>query len=136
MTNIHYTGDGKESWHRIEFSKQCPIKGGLIFDNTECQGVEGHEGNHWFYEKDGSFIEWPKEIRDDFGGSSTPPNHKKYINPNKKHVDYYRNHYSQEVVVDPKVISILKSGGFPEDGCSVDRPCTVEEYKNIEDRIK
>ena len=69
-----------------------------LFHKGQCQGCSGHKGHHWFYEADGSLIQWrndsdPKSKNDGsklmkkyggFGSSYIPPDHERYIHPKDK----------------------------------------------------
>ena len=50
--NILYSTDGKGHWGQARNGKpQCPYK---VLFNHQCQGAEGHQGDHWCYGPDGT----------------------------------------------------------------------------------
>ena len=75
MVEIVFYTDGQGHWTKREYAKQCPET--ILMD--ECQGVAGHEGNHWCYSSNGSYNwELNEEDSKNLGdmntvGGSTPP---------------------------------------------------------------
>lgn len=69
---------------------QCRVKSGFLGRNTQCQGVIGHEGMHWFYGPDGWLNRWPKKsMKSLIGFEMTPPGHQRYISPEKMQDKHY-----------------------------------------------
>jgi len=131
--NILYSTDGKGHWIRREWKNQCPHK---VFMSGRCQGVEGHEGDHWNYGPDGSYY-WEIQDRDDIDDNdsvagSCPPEHKTYTSPKKMAKHYYMAHYEDTEVIDPKVIARLEAGKTPEKGATITRPVSAAMAKKLE----
>ena len=103
----------------------------------ECQGVKGHEGNHWMYKPNGSYHYWrnendPDAIDRDMAMGTVPPAHESYTDPIKKSSEYYMRFYETEEITDPKIICELEKNNPPEKGASIDRPLSEEERKEME----
>lgn len=73
---------------------QCKSKGKCAAIGQRCQGVQGHKGMCWCYGPDGWLHRWKqeKDIKGpyDIAAESTPPGHKRYINPAEKMLSHYR----------------------------------------------
>ena len=106
------------SWLRREWSRQCPFKELLYIHR--CQGVEGHEGEHWCYRPDGSYVSMGGVST---GLSLTPPGHPKWISPVDKAYLHYMSVYVDSEVTEPEEIARLNRGEH-SDNESLDRPVT------------
>ena len=95
-------------WQKIEYANQC--KEEMIFGR--CQGKEGHEGNHWRYDSNGSYL-WSSLRKDlkpyETAGGSIPPGHPSYINPADKYDEYYIRHNEVTEVTDEDLIERLEN---------------------------
>lgn len=120
-----YSTDGKGNWTKRIWSEKCPEK---FFLNHKCQGVKGHDGNHWCYGEDGSyFFGVPGELEPhDIRCGSTPPNNEDWINPVDKSNDYYMSNYTDVEVTDLSEIARLESGDVNDDE-SINGPIDWEE---------
>jgi lactoylglutathione lyase len=128
--HVMLSTDGKGNWWRREWKRQCPEK---VFILDRCQGVEGHEGDHWCFKKDGSFA-WSRdkdhpEYKHAASGF-TPPDHKDYRTPLEMQQQYYMSHYTDSEVTDPDKIARLEREET-RDGESINRPCTPEEIEEL-----
>lgn len=115
-----YSTDGKGYWVKRVWSEQCEEN---ILFSRQCQGVKGHEGDHWCYGEDGSYhydVQGDLEPHDIAGGM-TPPGHKSWISPVDKADDYYMSHYTDIEITDPDEIARLEAGEI-EDGESINGP--------------
>jgi tRNA (cmo5U34)-methyltransferase len=140
--NIMFSTDGNGNWNKRVWKKQCPCK---VFMADKCQGVEGHEGDHWCYRPDGSYA-WDlqeakrKEIADkdlDEGVcGQIPPDHKDYISPVVKTKEFYLQFSEDTTITDPEEIARLEAGKI-KDGESINRPVSDADYeKFIKNRKK
>jgi hypothetical protein len=124
--HVMLSTDGKGNWWRREWKPQCPEK---VFIFRQCQGVEGHEGEHWCYRENGSF-EWSRDKDhpdyENAASGSIPPDHKDYRTPLEMQQHYYMSHYTDSEVTNPEEIARLERGETRE-GESINRPCTPEE---------
>lgn len=128
--HVMLSTDGKGNWWRREWMRQCPER---VFIMDRCQGVEGHEGDHWCFKKDGSFA-WSRdkdhsEYRNAACGS-TPPDHKTYRTPMEMQEHYYISHFTDSEVTDPAEIARLERGEI-KNGESINRPCTPQEIEQL-----
>lgn len=131
MSNITYYGDGKGNWSKRVWADKCSEN---IWFTGECQGVEGHEGDHWCYSKDGSYnygVRGDLEAHDIAGGS-TPPGHKDWISPVDMADKYYMRFHEDTEVTDPELIARLNRGEI-EDGESLDQPLNFDD---LEEELK
>lgn len=119
---ITYYTDGKGYWLKRTWKKQCKAR---VFLTHECQGVKGHEGNHWCYANDGSYcysvVKGSKESAAGIGSGMTPPNHKSYVHPKDKRKEYFLGNYVDEVIKSKSLIKRLELGKLKE-GESIDSP--------------
>lgn len=122
-----YSSDGDGHWIKTVWEDQC---GEAVFLRGKCQGVKGHEGDHWCYGPDGSYhsevqgeLE-PHEIR----GGSTPPGHESWISPVDKAADYYLTFYERTEVTDAKEIARLEAGNLGENE-SITQPVKWDELE-------
>jgi hypothetical protein len=120
-----YSTDGEGHWVKRVWSKQCSES---IMFSRRCQGVEGHEGNHWCYAEDGSYhYDVPGDLEPhDIAGGMTPPGHKSWISPVDKADDYYMGHYTDTEITDPDEIARLEADDVPE-GASITGPVKWDE---------
>ncbi len=119
--HICYYTDGKGSWLRREWKRQCPEQ---VFLTAECQGVEGHQGVHWYFSPDGSF-KWKDNDADpkyNGCGGCTPPGHKEYRSPVQMAKHFFMNHYTDKTVTDPGIIAQLEQDDPPELWASINKP--------------
>ena len=131
---INYYTDGKGRWVKQEFAKQCKHK---VVLSRRCQGVQGHEGDHWCYGTDGSYHwevnDYRKIKSSDIAGGITPPENDGYISPIDKAKDYYMSNHTETEVTDAKTIARLEKGKI-KDGESIDRPVDEKEIgRRVED---
>ncbi len=131
--SISYFTDGNGSWTKVIGVKQCSCESSIY---GECQGVLGHMGCHWNYQPDGSYAFWkndadPSAIEENCACGSIPPENDSYINPSSKAKENYRKFYNTEVVDDKDLIEKLEQGIPTEENASIDRPCTVDEIREL-----
>lgn len=131
--NVLYSTDGKGHWIRREWKAQCPHK---VFMSGKCQGVEGHEGDHWCYSPWGTYnweLQDQENIKDtDSVAGSCPPEHKSYISPKKMAKHYYMEYFDDTEVTDPKTIARLEKNKPPEKGATIFRPVSAAMVKKLE----
>jgi len=136
-----YSSDGKGNWWKTVWEEQCPEFVGIggilakIKDGEEwstrhlrCQGVKGHKGLHWRYGPCGSY-EWDDNEEDSTEEGccgTTPPDHKKYVAPQRKCEEHWMNFKTTTKVEDPEKIAALERGEY-EDGAGVDKPVDFDE---------
>lgn len=113
---ITYYTDGLTYWLKRTYKKQCKCR---VFLNYECQGVKGHEGDHWCYTSDGSYcyqsVKGSKSYTAGIAGGMTPPEHKNYIQPKDKRDEYYIRNYDDDLVTDKRLIKRLEAGKLKKD---------------------
>ena len=129
-TRTTFYFDGKESWLRRDWAQQCSHKILLL---RRCQGVEGHDGDHWCFSPNGSY-HWSRDNDHPeyqrAASGMTPPTSEDYRTPLEMNSYYHLNHYEDHEVTDPEELDRLNRGDFrPEE--SVDRPCTEEEVEML-----
>ena len=122
--------DGKGRWLKRVWAAQCPE---MILLNDQCQGVLGHQGDHWCFRPDGAYHFKPHESdpkREQIGCGTTPPGNAEYRTPLEMTRYHYLNHYEDAEVTDPSELERLERGEF-ESNENVDRPCTPEEMEQL-----
>lgn len=121
-----------DRWFRREWKLQCRHKD--VLRRQRCQGVDGHEGPHWYYGPDGSFHQsFRKETitkPSDIASSSTPPDHKDYVPPSEMVKHLHHCHYEDSEVTDPDEIARLNAGEM-RNGESITRPCSEEDMEML-----
>jgi len=106
---------------KYRLDRQCDKSLGF----ATCQGVEGHDGDHWVYRPDGSYL----HSSPDGSISSTPPIFDTWISPKDKIKEHYLSHPEYGMVTDPAIIKILNSGEVPEGNCGVIRDYDVTKLR-------
>lgn len=129
-TRVTFYFDGKDRWLRRDWAPQCPHKTLLL---KRCQGVEGHEGDHWCFAPNGSW-HWSRDKDhpeyNRAASGMTPPTSEGYRSPIEMYPHYHLNHYEDHEVTDPEELDRLNRGDFrPEE--TVDRPCTDQEIEML-----
>lgn len=75
--------------------RKCNSKYAFVLRKGNCQGIAKHKGHHWYYDSDGTLIQWRNNNDEKskyaggksyggFGASWTPPDHKHWIHPKSK----------------------------------------------------
>lgn len=123
-------------WYKTVFAEQCDKK--VLFH--KCQGIKGHEGNHWRYKPNGNLELGYNPIKNNISYALIPPGNDGYIDPTILNKDYYMHHSTTEIVTDPVVIEKLNKGKKPEKNCCVTRPVMMSELdpetrKKLEKRL-
>ena len=121
MIEKTYDTDGNGRWWVTEWEPQCVDKD---FFDYKCQGVEGHEGEHWCYKDDGSYVSWETKG----GGSITGPGHKSWVSPVDKAKERYICHHTTTEVTDPELI--VKLAADEVDAC-ITGPCSEDEIEEL-----
>lgn len=118
---IRYTETNDGQWFKITYAEQCPYEHML---GDQCQGIKGHEGDHWYYDNRGGYC-WHinGEASDpmDIVSGMTPPDHKKWISPVDMIDKYYLRNFVYEQATDPDLIKRLENDDIRDDEM-VDRP--------------
>jgi hypothetical protein len=133
---ITFYTDGQGRWLRREWAKQCPKH---ILLESRCQGVEGHEGDHWCFQPDGSYAWERDKNHPEYQRAAcgfTPPQANGYRTPLEMSPHYYIQHFVDSEVTDPVEIARLESDDTRPNE-SIDRPCTSEEIERygLKERI-
>ena len=126
--DVTYYGDGEGNWGKRVWAEQCPE---TILFGYQCQGVKGHEGDHWSYGPDGSYhydVQGELEPHDIAGGM-IPPGHKTWISPVDKMEEHHRCHYEDSEVTDPDLIARLNRGEI-EDGEALNQPVKFDKEED------
>lgn len=125
---INYSTDGSGRWWKTEWAEQCSEKGVFV----ECQGVVGHKGVHWSFNKHGSFCYNDNKADPSENGcsGSIPPDHKHYRTPLEMSSHYYMSHSTYHEVLDIDLINRLEKGEML-DGESLDRPYNFAESGHL-----
>lgn len=109
--SITYYCVGLGKWVMRVWAKQCQEE---VMWTGKCQGVEGHDGDHWCYSEDGSYhYSIPKsEVNDRWGigAGFTPPGHTEWKSPLEMAEKHHRRFYKQSEVADPELIERLNRG--------------------------
>ena len=100
---ILYTNYGGDRWFKREWDRRCPH---VSVFKKHCQGVQGHTGPHWYYQRNGNFFQTFLQG----GCSSTPPIHPKYVSPLEMQPLLWSNHYTDTEVTDPEELKRIKEG--------------------------
>lgn len=102
MPKVVYYQTSKTEWIKCTYPDKC---GESIFLDDECQGVKGHDGDHWSYMPSGKFLRsHPKG-----GCCITPPGHSEYVSPVDKAKDYYMEFWTKETITDHELLRKLAS---------------------------
>jgi SAM-dependent methyltransferase len=122
--------DGKGRWLKRVWAAQCPE---TILLNDRCQGMLGHQGDHWCFRPDGAYHFKPHASdpkREQIGCGTTPPGNAEYRTPLEMTRHHYLNHYEDAEVTDPSELVRLERGELnPHE--NVNRPCTPEEMEQL-----
>ncbi|TWU35642.1 Demethylrebeccamycin-D-glucose O-methyltransferase [Novipirellula aureliae] len=122
--------DGKGRWLKLVGGVQCSEK---ILFNHRCQGVVGHQGDHWCFGPDGSYQFNPHDSdprRKHIGFGTIPPGNSEYRTPLEMSRYRFLNFHEDTEITDAEEIARLERGDFkPEEG--FDRPCTEEEMEQL-----
>ena len=128
--NVVCSTDGKGNWWRREWKPQCNER---VFLLDRCQGVLGHDGDHWCFRRDGAFG-WSRDKDhpeyEQAASGITPPDHDSYCSPSDMSEHHYMNHFTDSEITDPEEIARLERNEVV-DGESINRPCTAEEIKEL-----
>ena len=131
MTRIMYSSDG-ERWWRTEWVSQCEEQ---IILADQCQGVKGHEGEHWCYRPSGDYA-WSG----DDGCGWTPPGHESYRTPESMQEHHHLQFRDCEEITDPEIAERLEQDDPPEgiDNCSIDKPLAEDDpwYDECQRRLE
>jgi tRNA (cmo5U34)-methyltransferase len=127
---VTYSTDGQGRWLKRVWGVQCPE---TILFGDRCQGVVGHEGDHWCFHPDGSYHYRPHDSdprREHIGCATIPPGHAEYRTPLEMSRQRYLNFHEDVEITDAKEIARLERDDVgPED--VVHRPCTDEEVEQL-----
>lgn len=134
-----YSGDGKGRWWKTTWAKQCSHK---MLGERKCQGVEGHEGVHWYYNETGWF-HWTEneeeaDLKDPYRAAAghTPPGHSSWVDPRKKQRDCWMDHWTREEVTDEELIANLERGEPPHRNDTINRPLTEKALKTLPKKVQ
>ena len=122
--------DGNGNWLKRLWGVQCPM---TILFRERCQGVIGHQGDHWRFQSDGSYHYRPHESNprgEQIGCGTTPPGHAEYRTPLEMSRYHYLKHYEDTQITDSVEISRLERGEFTANERVV-RPCGDEEVEEL-----
>lgn len=121
MKNTLYSTNGSGIWYKTVFATQCEEK---VFMIGQCQGVHGHNGVHWAFDKSGRFCYSDNESDPSEHGCSgqIPSDHKSYRSPLEMNKHYYMSVFPCHVrITDPDEIARLEKNELME-GESITRP--------------
>ena len=122
MSRLSFTTDGSGRWWVREWQAPCC---GEVSAFGACQGVDGHDGDHWCYSASGGYI----HVMPDGSLSMVPPDHKNYRTP--LDMSKLRPQPGTWVeVTDAAELARLNAGKL-RPGESATRPPTVEEVKKF-----
>ncbi len=130
MSNILFQTGGDGKWFRTEWQSQCPKE---VFMGSKCQGVEGHEGDHWCFGPQGDYMwDCDRDGLEDYDAvaGQTPAGHPDYKTPMEMRKHYHMAHYSCDEVTNKKEIIRLDRGEM-NDGESITRPVDLEDIKEF-----
>ena len=114
-----YYRDEDGNWTRREWQPQCSER---ITLGGKCQGVKGHEGDHWCYSPCGSYQYQHAVPVDNIAGGIIPPDHPRYVSPVTMAPFFYAAFHTDTDVTDPEIIKRLENDDPPEKGASITRP--------------
>lgn len=112
----------------MESLEQCPIN---LIVWGQCQGALDHDGDHWRYEPDGSYV-WRKHTITDLAPSATaggliPPGNESWISPiNCMDLSFKANSLTTEVT-DSEIITKLNSNEVIETDSVIVSPANVDD---------
>lgn len=140
MKNILYATNGSGIWYKTVFADQCGEK---VFMIGQCQGVHGHNGVHWAFDKSGRFCYSDNESDPSEHGCSgqIPAGHNSYRSPLEMAKHYYMSVFPCHVqITDPDEIARLERNELLE-GESITQPINKnnidkEEFELIMERCK
>lgn len=130
---VTFYGNGSDRWVKRTWARQCAQ---TILSHHRCQGLDGHNGDHWCYRSDGTFICKPHEStpqRMKIGCAFISPSDPNYRSPLEMSRYRYQASYEDIDVTDMSEIERLENGDMlPHE--SLCRPCTevqVEELRQL-----
>jgi tRNA (cmo5U34)-methyltransferase len=122
--------DGKGRWLQRVWGIQCPE---TILLNDRCQGVVGHQGDHWCFGPDGSYHYRPHVSdprRKNIGCGMISPDNAEYRTPLEMSRHRFLNFHEDAEITNADEIARFERGDFrPEE--SVNRPCTEQEMMQL-----
>ncbi len=134
-----YSTNGTGVWYKTIFSEQCDEK---VFLIGQCQGVSGHKGVHWAFDKSGRFCYSDNESDPSEHGCSgqIPAGHASYRSPLEMTKQYHMSQRHMIKVTDPNEIARLEKNELME-GESITRPLvensiSKEDFEEIVKRNK
>ena len=120
LLDTTYYSDGEGGWVKRVWGEQCEEE--VFLD--QCQGLKGHDGDHWHYSLDGSYY-WSRQRDDPRRGSAaagmTPPGSKDWISPVDKAAEKYNEFYEDSDVIESELIERLERGEL-RDGETIIEP--------------
>jgi len=128
--HVTFYTDAKGRWLKRVWAVQCSQS---ILIGNRCQGVEGHSGDHWCFQSDGSYHYKPHESdprSKEVGCGTIPPGNSGYRTPLEMSRHRYMNFYEDTEVTDPAEIERLERGEFGGNE-TVDAPCTEEQIEEL-----
>jgi tRNA (cmo5U34)-methyltransferase len=127
---VTYCTDGQGRWLKRVWGVQCPE---TILFGDRCQGVVGHDGDHWCFHPDGSYHYRPHDTdprREHIGCATIPPGHAEYRTPLEMSRHRFLNFYEDVEITNAEAIARLERDDVgPED--VVHRPCTDDEIEHL-----
>ncbi|GAB5517551.1 class I SAM-dependent methyltransferase [Rhodopirellula baltica] len=128
--HVTFYTDGRGKWLKRVWAVQCSQS---ILIGDRCQGVAGHDGDHWCFKSDGSYFYKPHESdprSKEIGCASVPPGNLGYRTPLEMSRHRYVNFYEDTEVTDQAEIERLEQGDVGGNE-SVDAPATEEQIEEL-----
>ena len=110
MITYYLTPDG---WKAKKTQKQCPF----ILIDTQCQGAEGHSGEHWHYSQTGSYHHQQSENSNYI---LSPVGSDTWVSPIEK--GCWKSFYTVSDVVDPETLRKLNADELDDDNVTIIKP--------------
>lgn len=127
MERVLYSTSGDGRWYKTTIPKQCRQR--LAGDAQRCQGIVGHDGDHWAFDEAGRYC-YLSEIPDPDGVvyGEIPPSHPSYKSPLQLEKYYYMGLGVKVEVTNALEIDRLNRGNM-RPGETISRPISLQEFE-------
>lgn len=108
--HVLFSTDGRGRWWKRVWAVQCSQS---ILIRERCQGAQGHDGDHWCFQSDGSYFYKPHASdprSQETGCASIPPGSSGYRTPLEMSRHRYMKFYEDSEVTAPAEIERLERG--------------------------
>ena len=128
--HVIFSTDGQGRWWKRVWAVQCSQS---ILIRNRCQGAQGHDGDHWCFQSDGSYFYKPNASdprSKETGCASVPPGNSGYRTPLEMSRHRFMKFYEDTEVTDPAEIERLERGELSGNESSTG-PASAEDVEML-----